>query len=239
MRMRQRSNKLYIFMALLLACVSGACTKESVTGYGYISLSVATYIDVDDAVTKSEPLPESSYSEYNISLYKDGVMLWKVSYADFLAYVQYNRVVAGSYVLEVESCTETDAEVGNGKMRLVGSEAFDVIAGRTADVDILCQMANARVTLAIDPAFAPDLANTGASVTDGRRKISLEIVNTEHALERAVYYNVGSDGMKNLVFTVTTGVISIDKVKTFEVPVHAEGGKWNKVTLKNKEGYED
>ena len=94
-------------------------------------------------------------------------------------------------------------------------------------------MANARVTLAIDPTFAADLSNTGASVTDGKRKISLEIVDTEHVLEIAVYYNVGADGTKNLVFTVTAGIISIDKVKAFEVPVCAEGGKWNKVTLKN------
>ena len=94
-------------------------------------------------------------------------------------------------------------------------------------------MANARVTLAIDPVFASDLANTGASVTDGKRKISLDVVDTDHLLERSVYYNVGADGTKNLVFTVTAGIISLDKVKAFDVPVRVEGGKWNKVTLKN------
>ena len=233
MRMRTNGYILATFMTGLLVCIFGSCTKEVVAEYGYISVSVSRDVEIEDAATKSEELPESSYSEYNIALYKDGEQLWKTKYDVFLSDVQYNRIPAGTYTLEVESCTEADAEIGNGRMRLLGSEQITVVAGRTAQADILCQMANARVTLAIDPTFAADLSNTGASVTNGKRKISLEIVDTEHVLERAVYYNVGADGTKNLVFTVTAGIISIDKVKAFEVPVCAEGGKWNKVTLKN------
>ena len=230
--MRTNRNKIAIFIAGLLVCIFGSCTKEAVAEYGYISVSVSTDVEIEDAATKSEQLPESSYSEYNIALYNGETLVWKTKYDVFLSDVQYNRIPAGTYTLEVENCTEDDAEIGNGRMRLFGSEQITVVAGRTSHADILCQMANARVTLAIDQDFASDLSNTGASVTDGKRKISLETVDTDHVLERAVYYNVGADGTKNLVFTVTTGIISIDKVKTFEVPVSVEGGKWNKVTLK-------
>ena len=233
MRMRTKGNELIIFIAALLVCVLGSCSRETVEEYGYISVSVSTDIQIEDAATKAEQLPEASYPEYNISLYKNGVQLWKTTYDVFLSDVQYNRIPAGTYTIEVESCTETEAEVGNGIMRLLGSEQITVIAGRTAQADVVCQMANARVTLAIDPTFAADLSNTGASVTDGKRKLSLEVVDTDHVLERAVYYNVGDDETKNLVFTVTAGIISLDKVKAFDVPVRVEGGKWNKVTLKN------
>ena len=233
MRMRTKGNKLTIFIAALLVCVLGSCTREIVAEYGYVSVSVSTDVHIEDAATKSEQLPEASYPEYNIALYKEGEQLWKTKYDVFLSDVQFNRIPAGTYTIEVESCTEAEAEAGNGRMRLLGSEQITVVAGRTAQADILCQMANARVTLAIDPVFAAELSNTGASVTDGKRKISLEVVDTDHVLDRAVYYNVGTDGTKDLLFTVTTGIISLDKVKAFDVPVCAEGGKWNKVTLKN------
>lgn len=233
MLMRIKRNIKAIFMTGLLVCIFGSCTKEAVAEYGHISVSVSTDLEIEDAATKSEQLPESSFSEYNIALYNGEEQLWKTKYDIFLSDVQYNRVPAGIYTLEVESCTEEEAETGNGKMRLFGSQQITVVAGRTADADILCQMVNARVTLAIDQDFASDLLNTGASVTDGKRKLSLEVVDTDHVLERAVYYNVGDDETKNLVFTVTAGIISLDKVKAFDVPVRVEGGKWNKVTLKN------
>lgn len=229
--MRQNNYRILIFISSLLICVFGSCTKEGVSEYGYLSVSVATEVDFDEAATKAEPLPELSYPEYNIALYKDGEQLWKTKYDDFLADIQYNRIEAGTYVVEVENCTESEAEIENGRMRLVGVQQVTVTAGRTAQADVLCQMANARITLAIDPVFAADLVNAGASVTDGKRKISLDVVDTEHILERSVYYNVDATGTKDLIFTVTAGILSIDKVKTFDVPVRAEGGKWNKVTL--------
>ena len=66
--MRTNRNKIAIFIAGLLVCIFGSCTKEAVAEYGYISVSVSTDVEIEDAATKSEQLPESSYSEYNIAL---------------------------------------------------------------------------------------------------------------------------------------------------------------------------
>lgn len=232
--MRNKCGIRILSVAALLIALS-ACTRDCLEDgiYGYLGVSITSFVDMED-LTKSS-LPESDYPTYNISLYKGSEQIWKTTYDNFLSDVRYNRVQAGVYTVEVESCTESQAEIGNGRMRMMGKSPVEVRAGRRSEVDIQCEMANARVTLAIAPEFAAEIVNTGASVTDGSRKIAVESIDTQHLLERAFYYNVDDNGKKELVFTVTTGITSIDKVKTFEIPVTVVGGEWNKITLKNKQ----
>lgn len=237
MRISRKSAFLAAGMYLLIA-VSVSCVRQSETDeqYGFIGLRLEVDAHVEE-VTKAHDLQESDYSEYNVSLYKDGMQLWKTTYDEFVSDVSYNRVEAGNYYLEIESCTEEEAEVGNGILRYCGGAPVTVVAGRTSDAPVLCKMANARVTLALDPSFAAEIVDSkaGASVTDGRRKISLETVDVQHLPERSVYFNVGEDNTLTVTFTVTMGIVATQELKSFELSVDLEGGQWNKITLVKKQ----
>lgn len=220
---------------ILLSLVSFlACTKIGQDdGYGMFELDLSVDMQIDEAV-RSTALDQADFSDYNVSLYREGQMLWKTTYDVLMTDKSYNRVPAGNYTIEVESCTEAEAETGYGRMRLVGSEEFSVVAGRTSSPSVLCEMANARVTLAYDDTFISYFEFPGASVTNGVRKLAVPELTGEHSLEKAFYYNVSSEGSMDIVFTVTAGVITTQEIFSYEVACEVKGGRWNKIDLKLK-----
>lgn len=225
--------KRYTFIILGLMSVF-ACTEfgyEDV--YGSFELNVSVDMQVEDAV-RSSVMEQEDYSDYNVTLYKDGEMLWKTTYDVLIADKSYNRVPAGVYTIEVESCTESEAEHGNGKMRLMGQKEFSVDAGRTSSPSVLCKMVNARITLAYDGSFSLLFEYPGASVTDGKRKLVVPDITGEHSLDKAFYYNVSPEGVLDIVFTVTAGFITTQEIFSYDVPCTVRGGIWNKVDLKLK-----
>ena len=230
--------KTRIFVAALVAAIcSVSCgrVEPDHDGYGFLSLSLDIDTDIED-LTRATTVDQADYSAYNVALYRGETQLWKTTYDRFVSDVAFNRIPAGEYVIEVESCTAEDADNGAGKMRMYGSESVTVEAGKTSDASVSCTMANARVTLAMSPEFASAIVegSIGASVTDGVRKIAISGIDQQHLLERAVYFNVDLPSGKTVTFTVTAGIAENQKLKTFELPVTLKPGVWNKVTLNQK-----
>lgn len=132
--------------ALLFMLVSCEGEKPShalaSNGKGKVMLSLYSDIEI-----RSEASPISDVDDYNFRFV--GVDGYATS-----EYYRYGDVswpmewYFGLFRLEAESCTETEAEEGYGRLRYAGiGQPFSVINDRTATASVVCSIANFRVSV--------------------------------------------------------------------------------------------
>lgn len=135
-----------VFAALMFLLVSceGERPLHALASEGKGKVMLSLYSDIE---IKSEAAPISDVEDYNFRFV--GVDGYATS-----EYYRYGDVswpmewYFGLFRLEAESCTETEAETGYGRLRHAGvGQPFSVINDRLSNASVICRIANFRVTV--------------------------------------------------------------------------------------------
>ena len=180
-------------MATLLLAV--ACQTEKIDpsmDYGTLDVTLSGEPSVEVEV-KSQQLSASEAASYNISIFdKNDVNKYgPVKYSAFEAQV----LPMGTYYVTAESCTEAEAENGNGKKRLAGKSADITLTpsaiSQTANVE--CAVTNALVSVAFDASVSgmfTDLKVILSGGTTSGRKVT--VAETAAGVKTEVWFNPSS-----------------------------------------------
>lgn len=137
------------------------------TQYGSLGVSLKTESEL---VTKAESGVSLTTSDLNLKIVENAgsAIKYEGKYTD---YTPLSLPMNTSYTVSAENCTETDAETGNGQIRVYGSNEV-TISSLSNNVSFTCTVQNARVEVAFDPSVAT-YANNDLKVqlTSGKRKI--------------------------------------------------------------------
>lgn len=180
-------------MATLFLAV--ACQTEKMdpsTGYGTLDIALSGDSSID-VVVKSQQLTPSEAAAYNVSVFDDNDVCkyGPVKYSAFEAQV----LPMGTYYVTAESCTESEAESGRGKMRLAGKSA-DITLSPSAISQIArveCSVTNAKVTVAYDESISgmfTDLKVVLSGGTTSGRKVT--VAETSAGVKTEVWFNPSS-----------------------------------------------
>ncbi len=231
-------NVRYIVVACMILLMS-SCQRDDMDGWGYFDLSLSADVGISEAVRSAEALPQAEYQDYTIMLYKEGILQWETSYAEFVTDSEnrYRRVPAGEYTVYVENYTALEAEEGFGRPRYAGSGIFTVTAGRTAETAVICTMINAKLTLAYAPGLLDRFTPWGLSVADANgRKLVMDVKMSEsHETAQVAYCNVAENGEAELTYTLVATDKDEDKVMRYDVDFTVKAGMWNKVSMTTSE----
>lgn len=153
--MNMKKAFLYMmFMAFGAVSCNEAMIEEQV-GYGELSLSLTGDPAVDVITrTRSVELSADEAADYNIWVCDAESNAFVVPSQQFTSSIS---VPAGSYTVWAESCTEKAAENGQGCVRYLGnsgSNAVEVTAGGSTDVEVDCSVANALVEIVFDSSLS-------------------------------------------------------------------------------------
>lgn len=235
-------KKTIIAAAALVALA--ACNKTiietPVSDYGYISLGVSA--DAEMVVTKAE---EDSYTqvtgddlnEYLFTLNNGTSNTWvNKPFSEITD--DDKKVPSGQYTMTVKNISDADAVSGNGAMQLVGTEAFDVQSGKETSVEVLCSIANTKVTVALGEGFGSGdddvftVTKEPIVLTQGSRTgINMTPGNHDSEGDEEAWFNAGTA----ITWTLTATVKSTSETKTYSGNIAAENvvaKSWNKLTFK-------
>lgn len=248
-------KKIIIFAAALAAMT--ACNKSVFEtaapseGFGYINLGISA--DAEMVVTKTATTP-ADINTYNVRLLDNNSSpVWKtengantdgwMEYSEAIA--QENaalwKVAAGTYTVEVENLTVTEAYANtdssnpNGKLRLAGSsDVFTVVAGKTTQCDVKCKVANAKVTFITDAKFNIAFENPRVSVSQtiggATRTVDMGKPGSAHDAEgiTAAFFEAGQNAA---TWTLTATLKGESGENTYSNAITLTAGKWSQVTF--------
>lgn len=235
-------KKIIIFAAALAAMT--ACNKsvlETATpseGFGYINLGISA--DAEMVVTKAATTP-SDINTYNVRLLNsNSTAVWtSENGADSNGWIEYSvantnstlwKVAAGTYTVEVENLTTTEAydnssdDNANGKLRLAGSSSVTVLAGQEAPCTVICKAANSKVTFTTNANFTNVFNTTSLTVTKDGRTVNYASLGTEHNQATPAFFEKG-----DVTWTLSTKVGETNK--TYSKSLTLTAGQWSKVTF--------
>lgn len=239
-------KKIIIFAAALAAMT--ACNKsvlETATpseGFGYINLGISA--DAEMVVTKTGTTPPD-INTYNVRLLDNSSSpVWTGNGANEEGWMEYStaianknlwKVAAGTYKVEVENLTVTEAYANPadnsnhyGKLRLAGSSLpVTVNAGQETSCPVKCTAANSKVTFTTDDNFK-DVFTISATTLEVKmgdhRTVSYTSLGTNHAEATPAFFEAG-----DVTWTLTTKVGETTKEYTKTLKLVA--GEWTKVTF--------
>ena len=225
--------KKFLLSALAVVAMAGcgkAVVEPSPTAseaYGYISLDLSTYTEMD-VVTKRTP-SDGELDSFNVTLKKGNDVEWTKEYSEIAADPDAWKLTVGTYTIEVENLTESEAEEGAGYMRLYGvADNVEVRAGVTTPVTIDCVPANSRVTVAFDDTFSRVFMDPQVNITGGSRSFPM---TWGHDKENGVYW----PGLTDLSWVLTatlSGDTSVSKrYDNTDRPLKTVPGKWTQLTF--------
>ncbi len=140
----------------------------------------------------------------------------------------------GSYRVSAQSCTETAAEEGNGKVRYWGeSVQVDVVSYDVASVSVKCRMVNGKASMTFDQGFLDDFADVTVTFTMGERTVTL--TSEQANAQTEVYFNVTEEG-GNLTYSIKGTVDKggpQQKVLTYTNTMRLLPAKWARITIKS------
>lgn len=241
-------KKIIIFAAALAAMT--ACNKSVFEtaapseGFGYINLGISA--DAEMVVTKTATTP-ADINTYNVRLLDNNSSpVWKtengantdgwMEYSEAIANTKLWQVAAGTYTVEVENLTVTEAYANtdnndnpNGKLRLAGSSGdVTVKAGQKTPCTVNCTAANSKVTFTTDNNFGNVFTTSATSltVTMGNRTVSYTLLGTDHEAATPAFFEAGE-----VTWTLNTKVGETTKKYTSKTPLKLVAGQWTKVTF--------
>lgn len=188
---------LYMIAAALTAVSCNEIRIDGPIGYGELVLAL-TGDPAVDVITKAELTPDQA-AGYNVWVCDESGNL----FGDKVKFSSSITVPAGTYRVWAESCTEEEAENGQGCVRYLGNSgetAVNVTAGGSTGVTVECSVANALVEVIFDPSIK-DKFTGNLSVTFNRTKPERELTvsgtyvqGTEEGTEEGieVWFNAGS-----------------------------------------------
>lgn len=243
-------KKIFIFAAALAAMT--ACNKSVFEtaapseGFGYINLGISA--DAEMVVTKTTTTP-ADINTYNVRLLDNNSSpVWKtengaktdgwMEYSEAIANTNLWQVAAGTYTVEVENLTVTEAYANtdnndnpNGKLRLAGSsDVFTVVAGKTTKCDVTCKVANAKVTFITDANFNSAFVNPSVSVSqtigEATRTVDMGTPGSAHDAEgiTAAFFEAGT-----AKWTLKATLKGETGENTYSNDITLTAGKWSQV----------
>lgn len=135
--------------------------------YGSLGVKLNTETEV---VTKAESGVSLTTSDLKLKIVENTASTVKFE-GKYTAYKPINLPMNTSYTVSAENCTETEAETGNGQIRVYGSQEV-TISSLSNNVSFTCTVQNARVEVVFDPSVAT-YANNDIKVqlTGGDRQV--------------------------------------------------------------------
>lgn len=185
-----------IFPYILLLILSSSCASEklpsSETG-GLISVTLCA-----EAQTKTYvPLEPQESASYTVAVFnEDGSPAvingteTPVPAVDYASFQPVEVHMPGTYYVTAESCTEEEAEVGNGCPRYAGrSEDFTLnISNISQNADVMCSQSNAMVTVVFDQSVSGRFQNLLVQlVSDDNQERIVTISESEG--DKSAYFN--------------------------------------------------
>ena len=161
---------LYMIAAALTAVSCNEIRIEEPVKYGTLSISLAGEPSVD-VVTKTDgALSSEQAAGYNIAVYNNAGCTGSPVFGPkkYSSLGSEPIVLAeGNYYVWAESCDTSDAESGNGCIRLEGKseQAVQVKAGFAADASVTCYVANAKISVTFDASVDDKFGGNELTVT--------------------------------------------------------------------------
>lgn len=233
-------TKFFVFAA---AAALVSCNKNVFQGTGseelYGSISLGVNAESELLVTKASTSKSGEQlATYNITLTKiateGNTVVW--DHREYSSIKDW-KVPAGTYSLEVENLTITEAAEANGgkgAVRVLGTttENFTVAAGKATKVSVSCTPQNSRLSFAADAAFNSVFSSPTVSVTEPRT-VNLGTPKLTHAASTSAYFEPCE---VSWTLTATTALGNTEK--TFNGTVDLQTAKWRQVnfTTTNTDG---
>ena len=202
-------------MAMTIMAV--ACTQKADEPLQYGELSVALSGEPTvEVVTKAPQTLEQTAEEasaYVVRIFdsSNDSMKYEETYDAF----ETQRLPLGTYYVTAENCTETQAEEGNGKMRLYGCSEEVTIAPETLTPTAIvnCVVTNAKVSVEFDESGAGRFAGLQVTLAGGTTPDrSLTIAQTEAGVITETWFNPSS-----LTYTISGTFTGSGMTKPVEI----------------------
>ncbi len=145
-------KKTFTYLAIALTALSCNRIEPETVQYGEISVALGEP-DVEVVTKAATPLDKNSEEakKYLVTIYEKstGEDRFSSSYYDFEKAV---LPLGSTYYVVAETCTETEAEIGNGQMRVTGTSAdVELNAGNmSVEVPISCTLVNGKISVVFD-----------------------------------------------------------------------------------------
>lgn len=203
-------KKAFLYM-MVVAFGAVSCNEamiEEQVGYGELSLSLTGDPAVDVITRADVELTEGQKADYNIWVCDAESNAVVVPSQQFTSSIS---VPAGSYKVWAESCTETEAEDGQGCVRYLGNsgdEAVVVTAGGSANAEVHCSVANALVEVVFDSSLSGRIqGNLTVTLTreESDRTVTLEGNYAAGADAEEVWFSSGSEVAYSVSGKLTDG----------------------------------
>lgn len=211
--------KKLILSLIPLAWAAVACNTVSIeepARYGQLSVALADEPVIEVQTKSGTALDKGTDAakEYDVSVFNssDEKQGETVTFYDF----ETQTLPFGTYYVTAENCTEEEAEVGNGKMRLAGRSedvalSLENLSG-TASVE--CAVTNAKVAVEFDSSVSEKFTDlkvklTGGTTTDRQDK-GITIEESREVIE--TWFNPST-----LSYTISaTGVQAVTGTKDLD-----------------------
>ena len=211
--------KKLILSLIPLACVAVACNTVSIeepARFGQLSVALADEPVIEVQTKSSTALDKETDAakEYDVSVFNssDEKQGETVTFYDF----KTQTLPFGTYYVTAENCTEEEAEVSNGKMRLAGKSAnvalsLENLSG-TASVE--CTVTNAKVAVEFDSSVSGKFTDLNVKLTGGTTSVRQDsgITITESSEVKETWFNPST-----LSYIISaTGVQAVTGTKDLE-----------------------
>lgn len=221
-------KKTILIAAALVAMT--ACNKSLIEvtpaeDFGTITLGVTT--DTEMVVTKAESaLDPAAAANYIVTL-TGSQKSWEKKYSEISDVDK--KMPAGTYTMTAKNISDEAAVSGNGAMQLVSpATSVTVEAGKNTTVELLCTVANSKVTVNFDEGFTNvfTVENEPVVLDPSGRKIAM--TPGAHETAEAAWFNDGT----TVKWTLTATVKSTSAQKTYKGSFSAAKAQWNQLTFK-------
>ncbi len=165
-----------------LALFAASCSspsEEMHIQYGRLSVSLAQPdVQVVTRVPEELSPTDPTASGYIVRLYNEGgVPQYEAAYNEFGTQL----VPFGTYYITAENCSETEAEIGKGCMRLFGRSANVEVSSESFEqiVSVECTVQNAKFTVAFSELAASKLESLKVVLSQGTRNVTVNSADGE------------------------------------------------------------
>lgn len=191
-------KKLLILSLSVLALFS--CNKEDnglENGYGFVKVNLS---QDESTITKADAETVFAVEVLN----EQGVVV--KSYNDHRKLENEPlKLKAGKYT--VKASTGENVEAGWEKPFYTGSTHIDVARGKTNNCNVVCTLANVKVTVTLADDVLQNFREFALTVTNGKDNGSLIFSNINGTLDKAAYFNCTGEISWKLYLINTNGVV--------------------------------
>ena len=207
-----------ILSAAALAFIAVACNQK--TGqplqYGELSVSLSGEPEVEVIAKSAQTLTQESpeAENYTVRIFdSSGSKQYEAKYNVF----QTRTLPLGTYYVTAENCSQTEAENGNGRMRLYGRSEDITLSSdalsKTATVN--CEVVNGKVTVVYDSSVSGRFTGLKVELTSGERTLTVNETATE--VETETWFNPATVSYTiSGTFNATDKPVSIAKQVTVQ-----------------------